>query len=490
MLNEDSLQSSVDTAIKAASKNKVVVAVNGTPLAQLVAVTNSCIATGTYARSIGESTELVAENLDGSYIGYATNGNNKGPLTSHDDLMDTLVAQIAPKVVNHISFAKNVVSPLVVSYINLVTSAMSYDPKSAALKFNIEVNDLPEPLTNGAFESSLSKFKEKKFFEPEKRLKLGARTSEEIFELLQTGSKEFDGKLAVWYATLSPAFIGSIWGNYFGTTDQPVTDLVTPYLVTNATGSKDSDNTAILVYLIAQKLQGDVPKDANVALAFYNDAVYELMEAAGIVILGIYDRYTLSINTNTLVEFISYDRKTARVNGTVYREWLKTNGSNEAILGMLTTNTNARVVPDFAENSEAFKAAWYQYEEVSATVARNNSYNRFVMALRTSYGMLAIGDASEQEKALLLEKPEVAGQMEQYLEEELNNIKNVDLENVNDTCLRVMCRSRFFYTDAEKFLTSINNATKANPLIDVRTAALVATIEYVTDYVANQMQVV
>lgn len=490
MLNEDSLLSSVDTAIKAANKDKVVVAVNGTPLAQLVSITTQCIATGTYARAVNESTEVTAENLDGSYIGYATNGNNKGPLTAHDTMMDTLVAQIAPKVVNHISFAKNVVSPLVVSYINSVTQAMAYDPKSAALKFNIEVNDLPEPLTNGAFESSLSKFKEKKFFEPEKRLKLGTRTAEELFALLQTGSKEFDGKLAVWYATLSPEFIGSVWANYFGSTDLPVTNVPTPYLVTNATGNKDNDNTAILVYLLAQKLQGDIPKDANVSLAYYNDATYELMEAAAVIVLGIYDRYTLSINTNTLVEFISYDRKTARVNGTVYREWLKTGGSAEVILGMLTTNKNARVVPDFAENSEAFRAAWYQYEEVSATVARNNSYNRFVAALRNSYGLLALADASEQEKELLAEKPEVAGQMQQYLEEELNNIKNVDLENVNDTCLRVMCRSRFFYTDAEKFLTSINNATKANPLIDVRTAALIATIEYVTDYVADQMQVV
>jgi hypothetical protein len=481
MINVDTMQACSSLAIKATGKDKRIIAVTGTPLASLVKATNLCLASS----NVCAATDDV---FSGSSVAYATGAESKLEETIHDKTMDDLVNDVSKAVATHISFAKNVVSPMVVKYIDYVVKQMSIDLNSAATKFSVEVIDLPEPLTNGSFEQSLERFKEKTFYEPEDKLKLGARTSEEIFALLQSGSKDFDAKVAVWYGTLSPRFIDDVWSQYFGTPSIVTTnDWGTSSLSLNSINNRD---TSILVFLLAQRLGQDIPESTSMTLTQYRDTIYNLTEASALQILGIYDRHVLSIKTNTLVEFVSFDGRSIKVNGTVYRDWLAGGGSNEIILGMAASSSKARVVSEFTEKADSFKASWYQFEELNNTLARNNKYARFVQALETGFEYIQTGEQSEQERVLMQEKPTVSEEIKKYFKEELEKIKNADVENVNDTCMRLLCRSRYFYTDAEKFLTSINEAHKANPEVDVRVAALIATIEYVADYVADQMQVV
>ena len=53
--------------------------------------------------------------------------------------------------------------------------------------------------------------------------------------------------------------------------------------------------------------------------------------------------------------------------------------------------------------------------------------------------------------------------------------------------MKVLCRSRFAYTDAEEFLTNMNEAGAANPGLDPREAALPALIELITDFALAQV---
>jgi hypothetical protein len=53
--------------------------------------------------------------------------------------------------------------------------------------------------------------------------------------------------------------------------------------------------------------------------------------------------------------------------------------------------------------------------------------------------------------------------------------------------LHIICQCRFYYTEAEFILSEIEEIGKQNPGIDVREAALIATINYLVDYLCDQI---
>lgn len=55
--------------------------------------------------------------------------------------------------------------------------------------------------------------------------------------------------------------------------------------------------------------------------------------------------------------------------------------------------------------------------------------------------------------------------------------------------MEIITRSRFYFTDAEMVLSYMEQAAAINPSIQPSEAALLAVIEYVADYLADQMTV-
>ena len=63
------------------------------------------------------------------------------------------------------------------------------------------------------------------------------------------------------------------------------------------------------------------------------------------------------------------------------------------------------------------------------------------------------------------------------------------MENIYKTARKLVCRARFYYTSSDKILAAIEEYTNSNPDIDPQEAALMATIEYVADFVAEQLTI-
>jgi hypothetical protein len=88
---------------------------------------------------------------------------------------------------------------------------------------------------------------------------------------------------------------------------------------------------------------------------------------------------------------------------------------------------------------------------------------------------------------------EVGGYKEtvlKYFREAVNHLKVKDLDHLEHECMEIITRSRFYFTDAEMVLGYMEQAAALNPSIQPSEAALLAVVEYVADYLTDQMVVV
>ena len=76
------------------------------------------------------------------------------------------------------------------------------------------------------------------------------------------------------------------------------------------------------------------------------------------------------------------------------------------------------------------------------------------------------------------------------LEKGLSKIKISVLDDgfeIYKVARKLVCKARFFFTSANRILGDIEEYSRSNDKIDPQEAALMATIDYVADYVAEQL---
>jgi hypothetical protein len=95
---------------------------------------------------------------------------------------------------------------------------------------------------------------------------------------------------------------------------------------------------------------------------------------------------------------------------------------------------------------------------------------------------------NDEERASVQRDSQYQIKANRYAEEVVNNLLVKDIEDVYGVALKMVCRGRFFYTDAEKILSRIEEIQCITKGIDVREAALLSVCEYFFDYVADQIE--
>lgn len=483
MLNKEIAISAIGLSMMAASKGLAIVPVTGTPMDSLTSLSNPAGMVDAVIE--GQATpELLIKRAEVLELGTQSADGIQSP---HDQAMDSYVNDISVAIKNHISTAKNIVAPRVIAFGEALVTGMG-QPISPAGEFCIEVVDLPSPMQSSSFEANIEKFEGKKVMEPDAIIKLNEITIEEMRDLMLTGSKDFDACVCEWVASKEPNFFMNIWGNLFrDIRDSKPT--ITASLEEMVKDSVTGPDTALTVYLLARRMFDEPPAGTNMTLEVFKNIAAQYRDSAGAALYSVYQRFNISLKTGSLVLMIANQRKTVRVNGPVYREWLKTGGSNEMLLGMLTTNESVYSDQLINTKKEAFLAAWVQYETFANLAAKNNTFNRFISIASMQFD-ISLRDTSEEEKQLFGENPNMISNIQNYFKEELAKVTNADLTDYNELALRLVCRSRYYYTSAEKILRGINEAIKANPKCDIRSAALLSAIEYMSDFVADQIVLV
>lgn len=401
--------------------------------------------------------------------------------------MDQSARAIAAHVQSHLSFAKNVVKPVITEIVECFTQRVNTTNISPLNDFKLVKKDLPEPMLNSDIKDAIDDYADIEvattpvvnFNAPEKNIL-------ELVELMKTGSKTADAAIDAWVATVGDAEILAAYGRMFGAQNLSST-YVNPVGITPA-----SWNSTLAVFLMARNLHDKPWEGCAMSLVNYNVAIGNLRDLAGNTLAAIYRTYSNDIKTGVLIS--SMFNNTVEVFAPVYNEWIAAGNNDLILFGAAVRNQRLVFVSEVNDKKVELMKAWELHCAMAAASERNRKYTIMKRALYDCVFQVVEGNAqsvfghlksddSTVDHVTLKEYKTFKEAFEVYYGE----LTEAHFTDIWATAKEIVCNQLFYYTDANEILTGIEDACKNNPDMPVDEAALLSTIRYVCKYVSSQM---
>lgn len=446
----------------------------GTPLAVMSGMSEAMSPDLRYL--VGMSDDEVVQALYNATTEVATS-DAANPYAASD--FEVTVRQISERLVEHISFMQNVIVPLIDEYALKVNTDIEA-PVNIMEKFDIAITDLAEPLKDEGFYSSIESSAGGTYVSPSVRIRCGDVTPETLTKMLVTGSKAVDDAIALWVAHLGEKTLMDMWAKLFGPASAD--------LMESLVGSNKAD-AALFAWLIASRLPDEAPEGTAMTLAQLKVACAQYKEVSAIALSKHVETFNALEKSGMLV--LAYNDKThvVSVHAKNYAKYIADGGRNEVIIGaMLGDGTsNPRTIGAMIENASKFQANYESIRALENARYRNTMFERVKRSLAVNFADLLLQEKGEFEQNAWNKMGITQESLVKRAADIIANINGNDTKDLYSVCIRVMTGARFYYTDAMVFLTSMNIASKENKDIEPREAALVATVELVVDYVADQI---
>jgi hypothetical protein len=402
--------------------------------------------------------------------------NAKDPVlgyAEHDLRMDEVVPQVIEAVQGHIKVAKALVAPVVAELAQKVAETLNAGKKVSELQgLEVIIWQPSELLSNSAFEKEVRNFEHIPFADPQVRLNLPSKSYPELLDMMATGKGSVDDDIKLWAATKGDTYFLTLWNTLFQIQGEAV-----PRYHDFVSDRGEGIDYALAVYLLSRRLLEEIPENTGVSLTDYTRLVEDYRDQAALRICVAMDELERDLKAGRLIRVLT--NKTVTVNGRIYKEWIENGGSNEVLFGNMLSGKEVYTVGDLNDQKSALQSIWVRHENNVRVAESTQRFNRLIAALRAGFQQqmlhLAEGEDTTIENLTLVNK---------LFEEELNKVCIDDADNLYQLCLKLVCRSRFYRTNAECILGAIDRFCRENPGIDVREAAAMATIEYVADWVA------
>lgn len=471
MLNVLAIDSALPLTERFDAKGIAIRPIAGTPLETLVrhsAVSDYDISpdTGQYATS-KEIADLVARPCP-------VRGYNE-----HDIDRQELRKKVGEAVRNHLKFARTVVAPDVVSFVEAIQPMVIELSRNPLHEVEVVVSDAYPFLEEPALIDSIERSKDIPVDNVPMNFRHDTRTDEEILELMKTGSASLDQAIASFTTRLEPGALKHIWETMFTALSTGDGDNGMSFLELINQADKGITRS-LVVFLVARKLWNNPTDDSNMTARQYEDLMVDYRDQAALSLLRARYRQQMAIDSGLLVESVSPNKIT--VNAAVYKDWIKTGGSNEVLLGLTLSSNPAMRVNTINENAQAYLAAWERHSLLSQATIRNRRFDRVKNLIEIEFGHyltnLSENDISLQERPLIASR----------FQEALDSTRMDETEDIYGLVLRLLCAARYHQTDAEFILKTIDRVKRENPSIDVKEAATVATIEYTARWVGSQIK--
>jgi hypothetical protein len=475
VIHIDTVREAIATAQEFDRRGLVLCATPGTPLASLCQSAALCDAT---------SNNETSYEPDAAYIAQQSEGWNPEQCSKHTDELGAMVSVIAKAVQGHLNFARSVVSPVVQALVKEVEEDIKALPVNLQYVLQIKVIDPAEPLLEPVFEEMIHAFKDISYMPIEGYLSLAEKSGSEVLELLGTGDKCCDDAIALWGSKTGDAFFQHVWDCVF--TASPTKGRFNSLIADNATGT----DAALTVFLLCKKLYDTPPEGTNLALPAYNEMVGRLRDQAALRLHHAYEEYARNSSTGLLIR--SYSLTEVQVNGNVYRKWLEGGGNTAVLFGSVLSSRPSRFVSDLDEGAGQFLSTWEQHNFLLSTSERNKRFARYKEIL---HGRLLGVVGADLQNCFAHLRPGMPADtnMPEYLvflknaDAFVDSVNESDFKNLWSLSLKAVCQSAFYYTGAESILGGIERACQCNAGIEVREAALLSLVDYVVDYVCDQM---
>jgi len=467
MIHANAYSAATPLAKMAAEKGLTILAMSGTPLAELVK-TSTLVGESPFVENAPKTIDVNKQ-----LSGYTDN-------LAHNERFDYFVKAISEAVNGHFAYARNTVTATIARVTNSVISAMEgIEPNPVSL-FSITIRGIPEPMEQDSFRDSLQGDIVAKVLDPQVYFRFPYMDTEKLTKLIMTGSSVMDERISAWLAKQDQGLLANVWAKYF----------------TNPEDSRDqqahleqaSEDEMLVVNLFTRKLKVDMLEGSGLSLDQCNTAVQQYLEASATSLANSYKEYVQLSQTDMLVYSRSTEKRSVCVNSEIYRKWIATGGKNEVLFGMVVRGgPMLSTVAEIEENKSDLLLAWNQFVNLSNTRFRNESFMRFTAALRNSF-FSDMKNLDETEKSHLEQNSHFIERISALFEEELDRVSPAEQTDIARVVTKLVCKSRYFYTDSYKILSEIDEHMKSDRTMSVEEAAAMAHVEVVADFVAAQLK--
>lgn len=430
--------------------------------------------------------DVVAMEI-GNMLERLTNGTVDHQ-TAHDMAMTEVVDLLKQSILRHVSFARNVVIPVVKEYAeNLIQHMEAGREETAASQFNIRQLKVPEFIQDLGFLDKVKVYKDAIPVDPDKGI-LGLKTADEIVKVLMTGDQSLDQDIVAWYSRKGPQFLDSIWQNFFMDGSQVPEGAERVFVDTiQAMNVFDKLDYAIGIYLLGDHLYDRVDENVTgVDLSGYKTIMAHARDFGGAVAVNALSTIDLYRRTRMMVVEINAAKKTVGVFDEIYVNWLKNGGTPDTVLGLLVSDQVYRTEVAINSNKDRLDDAWNSYCLFYNSSAKNREFNYFRDLALTDFNE-TLKHFSDEENAFIKRNPGYLQKVADLVRDEVAQLTQADMENVHAVAQRIVCRCRFYYTDAEQILEDIVSASSVRKNVDQREAATVATMKLMVRFMVDQM---
>lgn len=474
MIQQNSAEHAYSLASHYAEKGLSVIAKPNSLLAEMVKLTNV-----TGIPLIPPVTGTDASESTVVNISKVSSGTAQSP-SDHDLFVDNAANQISKAVLSHISFAKNVVKPVVLDVGAAIDkAAQSFKAENPAASICIKELDVPKMVDEFNLSEELSRYDKATIVTPNGTAAHSSKTYEEILPLLLTGDQDTDEAIAEWYSSLDHAWVDGVWRHGFeGTSFQG--SLPTDNIYTRL-------NTGLLMYLLGRRFMEDTTHTVEKGiLSVYKEKMAIIRDYGGALAMNSLARIRAYDRTNVIVINVDPYAQVCYVHSGNYRKWLASGGRPEVILGMVVSGDTIVQGSELLESRDRLLNVWNSYVSYISTNVALQKFEAFktslALAVRDSYTTV-----TEQEKEAWTQIPNFEQKAAKLLECEIAKVTSAEMEDPYGVATKLVCRTRFFYTEAEQILTGIEAVMKENPDIEPREAATISVLLYVADYIADQL---
>lgn len=472
MLTNKSVVSAINLAEELDKRNISLTAIPNSPLERLLQLSNLSDITN----SIVPMTEYTP-NVDQIVLDSNTPGHAEELISFGED--------IATQVSNHLDFAKNKVKPAIEELVESLKQRYKDINDSIKVDLDIEIFDLPEPMREVSFEQDISKYDNVMNIPVSFTLNYDGGTITDdasILELIKTGENVLDASIETWVIRLGNGYLGNIFESIIDASKTPIQTLI------------ESDvNAALFTFLLANKLYNNPISGFIDELDNFNRKVADLRNQSALKILGAYNTHRLNIATGNLIK--NYSANKVIVFGDTYRPWIEAGGDVKAIFGSTLLNDVKTRVSEINEISSELISNWTKRTQFKLSAIRSQEFISKKEAFVFALDKLVNDNFVEFYGHLVPEGTTPTRDIPEYKEyvrlseEFISKIKESDMNNIWNLCTLVVCDCIFYYTSAHDILENINEVMKNNPEMEIREATLLATTQYVVDYVCAQYQI-
>lgn len=417
-----------------------------------------------------------AEALD--RIGMCVSGYDISPI--EDGIVANTAKDVAAALAIHVDYIKNTIKPILVEYVEEVKKRLD-EPSTIRDDYNLIISELPGPMVLDSFRDEIFENNSGTYANPDYVVNVPFEGVQSILDKMLTGNNQVDDTIKNWVNKLGDDQVVWMWENIWSGKGDKLVTLMEDY--------KSGPDLALMAYLSSRRMVDDVPEGVVMNLSTFKTALTQVREASAIRLGHVYERDDTFIKAGLLVLKTDEYNKDIYLHASNYKRFIDEGGKNENIIGSLLLGGSVKTIGELTSKSDQFYQAYERHETIATTTRNLNAIHILRDALHTVFVDLLVDPNAREVEARNTFNLSPEG-MSALASKQIQLLDGSDLKDIHKSCLRVLCRARFSYTDAEKFLTAMNEIGVVRPTIDPNEAAHLALIELVADYLSNQLGVV